>query len=93
MTTVSLARGAVLGGSCGSCFTLSQLEQLLARDEAGVDAAVFAGPDVEVKEPVELADVTDGLEVGRLAWKTNVGLGPADMGLIITGDMLLRKSR
>lgn len=54
VTTVSFNRGAVLGGSC---FTLSQLQQLLDRDESGVEVAVFsAGPDVEVKEVEDAAE-------------------------------------
>lgn len=91
VTTVSFIRGAVLGGSC---LMLSQLQQLLERDEAGVDVAVFsAGPEVDVKEVEEAAEVMEAWEVGRLASNMNLGLGPADIGLMMTGDMVLRKSR
>jgi len=91
VTTVSFIKGAVLGGSC---LELSQLQQLLERDEAGVEAVVLSvGPDVDVKEAEEAAEVIEAWEVGRLASKTNLGLGPADIGLMTTGDMVLRKSK
>jgi hypothetical protein len=100
VTTVSFIRGAAFVGKGavfgGSCFTVSQVEQLLARDKVGVDVAVALlrrGPDVEVKEPVEAAEVKEAWDVGPLPRKMKVGLGPADIGLIIVGDMVFRKSR
>lgn len=73
---------------------LSQLQQLLDLDVAGDGAAVFsAGPEVEVKEALEADEVTDAIEVGRLPSKTNLELVPVDMGLMRTGESVLRKSR
>jgi hypothetical protein len=92
MVTVSTcASGAVFGGSC---FAWSQLQQLLALDEAG-DAGEFlsAGADVEVKDALEADEVTEAMEVGRLPSKTNWVLVPVGMGLMSTGDSVLRKSR
>jgi hypothetical protein len=87
----SLGSGAVWGGSC---FAPSQLQQLLDLDVAGDDVVVFAaGPDVDVKEALEADDVTEAIEVGRFPSKTNLELVPVDMGLMRTGDRVLRKSR
>jgi hypothetical protein len=71
------------------------VQQLLDLDVAGDDVAVFAaaGTEVDVKEALEADDVTEAIEVGRLPSKTNLELVPVDMGLIRTGDRVLRKSR
>jgi hypothetical protein len=74
----------------------SQLLQLLALEVAGVevtDFALSAGPEVKVNEPLEADEVTEAIEVGLLPWKTNFSLVPVDMGLMRTGDRVLRKSR
>lgn len=90
MVTVStLVGGADLGGSC---FVLSQLQQLLALEEAGDAGDFSAGADVGVKEPLEAEGVTKGREVGRPS-KTNLVLAPVGSGLISAGDSVLRKSR
>jgi hypothetical protein len=70
------------------------LQQLLALDEAG-DAGeiLLAGAEVEVKEVLEADDVTEAMDVGRLPSKTNLELVPVDMGLMRTGESVLRKSR
>jgi hypothetical protein len=88
----SLGSGAVCGGSC---FAPSQVQQLLDLDVAGDEVDVFAGagPEVDVKEALEADDVTEAMEVGRFPSKTNLELVPVDMGLIRTGDSVLRKSR
>lgn len=91
MTVCSLGRGAVRGGSG---LEWSQLQQLLAREVAGDDGVVLsAGPDVDVHDALDADDVTDAIEVGRLPSNTNLELLPVDMGLIRTGDSVLRKSR
>ena len=91
----SLGSGAVLGGSC---LAWSQLQQLLARDVAGEDVAVaalslLAGPDVEVNEALEALEVVDAPEAERLPSKTNLELVLVGIGLMRTGDRVLRKSR
>ena len=48
------------------------------------------GADVDVKEALDADDVT---ETGRLPSKMNLELVPVDIGLVRTGDMLLRNSR
>lgn len=92
MVTVStLERGAVFGGSC---FEWSQLQQLLALEEAGdVGEFLSAGADVDVNEPLEAEDVTEAIEVGLLPSKTNLELVPVPIGLMSTGESVLRKSR
>lgn len=88
--SLGLDSGAVLGGSC---FAASQL-QLLSREEgADVGEGLSMGPLVEVNEVVELDEVTEAIEVGRLASKTNLVLDPVGMGLMRTGERVLRKSR
>jgi hypothetical protein len=91
VTVLTLVRGAVLGGSS---LPWSQLQQLLALDEAG-DRGEFlsAGAEVEVKEVLEADDVTEAMEVGRLPSKTNLVLVPVGIGLMMAGDSVLRKSR
>lgn len=91
MVTVStLASGADLGGSG---LEGSQLQQLLALEEAGdAGEALSAGPEVDVNEALEADDVTEAMEVGRPS-KTNLELVPVAIGLIRTGDSVLRKSR
>lgn len=96
----SLGSGAVMGGSFadswGSCLMWSQLLQLLALEVAGVDVtdlSLSAGPDVKVKEPLDADEVTEAIEVGLLPWNTNFSLVPVDIGLMRTGDRVLRKSR
>jgi hypothetical protein len=62
--------------------------QLLDLDVAG--ESFSAGADVDVKEALEAADVT---ETGRLLSKTKRELVPVDMGLVRTGDRFFRNSR
>lgn len=66
----------------------SQRLQLLDLEVAG--ESLLTGADVDVKEALDADDVT---ETGRLPSKTNRELVPVDMGLVRTGDMLLRNSR
>lgn len=87
VTVSTLLSGAVFGGSDLEC---SQLQQLLALEEAG---DFSAGPDVDVNEALEADDVTEAIEVGRLPSKTNLVLVPVGIGLMSTGDKVLRKSR
>lgn len=90
-----LVGGADCGTSCFSCFSClewSQLQQLLALEVAG-ESVLSAGAEVDVYEALEADDVTDVMEAGRLPSKTNLELVPVDMGLIRTGDRVLRKSR
>lgn len=96
----SLGSGAVMGGSLvgslGSCLMWSQLLQLLALDVAGVEVTDFSlspGPEVMVNEPLDAEEVTEAMEVGLLPWKTNFSLVPVDIGLMRTGERVLRKSR
>lgn len=82
--------GAVLGGSC---LAASQL-QLLSRDEgAEVGEGLSMSEVVDVRELDEADEVTEAIEVGRLASKTNLAAVPVGIGLIRTGDRVLRKSR
>lgn len=72
----------------GSSLTVSQRLQLLDLDVAG--ESLFAGAEVDVKEVLDAADVT---ETGRLPSKTNRELVPVDIGLVRTGDRFFRNSR
>ena len=88
--TVALGNGAVLGGSC---LAASQW-QLLSRDDgADVGERLSAREAVDVRELDEADEVTEAIEVGRLASKTNLAGDPVGMGLMRTGDRVLRKSR
>jgi len=81
-----LVGGADIGTSSFTSFESLRL-QLLDLEVAG--ESLSAGPDVDVKEPLEADDVT---EVGRPS-KTNLVLVPVDIGLMKAGDRVLRKSR
>jgi hypothetical protein len=70
-----------------SSFAGSHRLQLLDLEVAG--ESLSAGPDVDVKDPLEADDV---IEVGRPS-KTNLVLVPVDIGLMKAGDNVLRKSR
>lgn len=86
-----LVMGAVLGGSD---LEWSQLQQLLALEDTGEAGDVLsAGADVDVNEALEADDVTEAMDVGRLPSKTNLVLLEVGMGLMRTGDKVLRKSR
>jgi hypothetical protein len=84
-TIWSLVGGADMGGSSRAG---SHRLQLLDLEVAG--ESLSAGADVDVKEALEAAEVT---ETGRLPSKTNRELVPVDMGLVRTGDRFLRNSR
>lgn len=84
-TIWSLVGGADIGGSS---FAGSHRLQLLDLDVAG--ESLSAGADVDVKDALDAADVT---ETGRLPSKTNRELVPVDMGLVRTGDRFLRNSK
>jgi hypothetical protein len=84
-TIWSLVGGADIGGSS---LAGSHRLQLLDLDVAG--ESLSAGADVDVKDALDAADVT---ETGRLPSKTNRELVPVDMGLVRTGDRFLRNSR
>jgi hypothetical protein len=81
----SLVGGADIGGSS---LAGSHRLQLLDLDVAG--ESFSTGAEVDVEEVPDADDVTD---TGRLASKTNRELVPVDMGLVRTGDMVLRNSR
>jgi len=80
-----LVGGADMGGSS---LAGSQRLQLLDLDVAG--ESLSAGRDVDVKEVLDAADVT---ETGRLPSNTNRELVPVDMGLVRTGDRFFKNSR
>jgi hypothetical protein len=86
-TICSLVGGADMGGSSLS-FAVSHRVQLLDLDVAG--ESLSAGADVDVKEALDAADVT---ETGRELSKTNRELVPVDIGLVRTGDRFFRNSR
>lgn len=81
--------GADIGTSSFVSFVsfVSPRLQLLDLEVAG--ESLSAGPDVDVKEPLEADDVT---EVGRPS-KMNLVLVPVDIGLMKAGDNVLRKSK
>jgi hypothetical protein len=81
----SLVGGADIGGSS---LAGSHRLQLLDLDVAG--ESFSTGAEVDVEEVPDADDVTD---TGRLASKTNRELVPVDIGLVRTGDMVLRNSR
>lgn len=81
----TLVGGADMGGSS---LAGSQRLQLLDLDVAG--ESLSAGRDVDVKEVLDAADVT---ETGRLPSNTNRELVPVDMGLVRTGDRFFKNSR
>jgi hypothetical protein len=109
VTVCVLVGGADIGGSGGCCFSgveevvslslsfslslflVSQWQQLLALEDVG--EALSAGAEVGVKLPLDMDDVTEAMEFGRLASKTNFWLVPEGMGLTSTGESVLRKSR
>jgi hypothetical protein len=72
----------------GSSLAGSHLLQLLDLEVAG--ESLSAGADVDVKEALDAADVT---ETGRLPSKTNRELVPVDIGLERTGDIVFRNSK
>jgi hypothetical protein len=72
----------------GSSLAGSHLLQLLDLEVAG--DSLSAGADVDVKEALDAADVTD---TGRLPSKTNRELVPVDIGLERTGDIVFRNSK
>lgn len=80
----TLVGGADIGGSS---LAGSHRVQLLDLDVAG--ESLSAGADVDVKEALDAADVTD---TGRPS-KTKRELVPVDMGLVRTGDRFFRNSR
>lgn len=84
-TIWSLVGGADMGGSSRD---LSHRLQLLDLEVAG--ESLSAGAEVEVKDALDAAEVT---ETGRLPSKTNRELVPVDMGLVRTGDRFFRNSR
>jgi hypothetical protein len=93
LIVLTLVGGADMGGSgfpLSQCFALSQLQQLLALDEAG--EILSAGAEVGVKLLDVDEDVTEAMEE-RFPSKTNLELVPVDMGLISTGERVFRKSR
>lgn len=81
--------GADIGTSSafGTSSLVSHRLQLLDLEVAG--ESLSPGPDVDVKEPLEVDDVS---EVGRPS-KTNLVLVPVDIGLMKAGDNVLRKSK
>lgn len=100
VTVLAFVGGADIGGS--GCCSLSgeeegapslrsQLQQLLSLEDGG--EVLSAGAEVGVKFPLDMDDVTEAMEFGRLASKTNLELVPDGMGLTSTGDSVLRKSR
>ena len=106
MTVVAFVGGADIGGSGCCCLVVveeeaveeeellslaSQLQQLLALEELG--EGLSAGAEVGVKLPLDMDDVTEAMEFGRLASKTNLELVPDGKGLTSTGESVLRKSR
>jgi hypothetical protein len=80
----TLVGGADMGGSSRAG---SHRVQLLDLDVAG--ESLSTGADVDVKEALDAADVT---ETG-LPSKTNRELVPVDMGLVRTGDRFFRNSK
>jgi hypothetical protein len=72
----------------GSSRDGSHLLQLLDLEVTG--ESLSAGADVDVKEALDAAEVT---ETGRLLSKTNRELVPVDIGLVRTGDRFFRNSR
>jgi hypothetical protein len=84
-TICSLVGGADMGGSSRD---LSHRLQLLDLEVAG--ESFSAGADVDVKDALDAADVT---ETGRLPSKTKRELVPVDIGLVSTGDRFFRNSR
>lgn len=85
VTICNFVGGADIGGSS---LDWSHRLQLLDLDVAG--ESLSTGADVEVKEVLDADDVTD---TGRLPSKTNLELVPVDIGLVRTGDRVLRNSR
>lgn len=85
VTIWSFVGGADMGGSS---LAGSQRLQLLDLEVAG--ESLSTGADVDVNEALDADDVT---ETGRLPSKMNLELVPVDIGLVRTGDMLLRNSR
>jgi hypothetical protein len=86
-TIWSLVGGADIGGSSLSPDRSHRL-QLLDLEVAG--ESLSAGAEVDVKEALDAAEVT---EMGLLLSKTNRELVPVDIGLVRTGDRFLRNSR